>query len=120
MPGDRMVGEAPQQVDVTGRAAYWKLPTRRWLLATRASTAPGSSVSRRTVRPVATTAKDRVVGMPRACIASLTMYSRSIGLPRPGRRPTGERRAARTLEVHVADAAVGVGELAEQECAPVA
>ena len=23
-------------------AAYWKLPTRRWLLATRASTAPGS------------------------------------------------------------------------------
>ena len=26
--------------------AYWKLPTRRWLLATRARTAPGSGVSR--------------------------------------------------------------------------
>ena len=45
-------------------AAYWKVPTRRWLLATRASTAPGSGVSRWTVRPVATTASDRVVGMP--------------------------------------------------------
>ena len=60
-------------------AAYWKLPTRRWLLATRASTAPGSRASRRTRRPVATTARERVVGMPRACIASLTTYSRSIG-----------------------------------------
>ena len=60
-------------------AAYWKLPTRRWLLATRASTAPGSRVSRRTWRPVATTASERVVGMPSACIASLTTYSRSIG-----------------------------------------
>ncbi len=60
-------------------AAYWKVPTRRWLLATRASTAPGSGVSRCTGRPVATTASARVVGMPSACIASLTMYSRSIG-----------------------------------------
>ena len=33
------------------RAAYWNLPTRRWLLATRASTAPGSTVSRCTVAP---------------------------------------------------------------------
>ncbi len=30
-------------------------------------------------RPVATTASDRVVGMPSACMASLTTYSRSIG-----------------------------------------
>ena len=59
--------------------AYWKLPTRRWLLATRASTAPGRTVSRRTGRPVATTASERVVGMPSACMASLTTYSRSIG-----------------------------------------
>src|SRR6478609_1409156 len=60
-------------------AASWKLPTRRWLLATRASTAPGSTVSRRTPRPVPTTASARVVGIPRACMASLTTYSRSIG-----------------------------------------
>ena len=38
-----------------------------------------AAVSRCTGAPVATTASDRVVGMPRACIASLTTYSRSIG-----------------------------------------
>ena len=30
------------------RAAYWKVPTRMWLAATRVSTAPGSNVSRAT------------------------------------------------------------------------
>ena len=39
----------------------------------------GQHVSRWTPRPVATTASERVVGMPRACIASLMTYSRSIG-----------------------------------------
>jgi len=30
--GDRMVGQASQQVEVAGlRRRYWKLPTRRWL-----------------------------------------------------------------------------------------
>ena len=70
-------------------AAYWNVPTRMWLAATRASTAPGSTVSRRTSSPVATTASARVVGMPSACIASPMTYSRSIGptaaLPSPPR-----------------------------------
>ena len=60
-------------------AAYWNVPTRRWLAATRASTAPGSIVSRTTCSPVATTASARLVGMPSACIASPMRYSRSIG-----------------------------------------
>ena len=121
VPGDRVVGEAAQQVDVAGGAAYWKLPTRRWLLATRASTAPGSRVSRRTGRPVATTARERVVGMPRACIASLTTYSRSIGptaaRPSPPRangvRPEPFRCRSRRRPV-------GVDELAEQQRPAVA
>ena len=50
-----------------------------WLDATRVSTAPGSAVSRITGSPVVTAASDRVVGMPSAAIASLTMYSRSTG-----------------------------------------
>ena len=50
-----------------------------WLAATRASTAPGKGRSRATISPVNATARLRVVGIPSACIASLTMYSRSIG-----------------------------------------
>ena len=50
-----------------------------WLEATRVRTAPGNSVSRTTFSPVMTAASDRVVGMPSAAIASLTMYSRSTG-----------------------------------------
>ena len=55
------------------------VPTRMWLAATRVSTAPWSTVSRYTGSPVVTTARLRVVGMPSACIASLMMYSRSMG-----------------------------------------
>ncbi len=50
-----------------------------WLAATRVSTAPGSMVSRITFSPDVTAASERVVGMPSANIASLTMYSRSTG-----------------------------------------
>ncbi len=60
-----------------------------WLWATRARIAPGSRVSLGTNSPVATTARLRLVGMPRACMASLMMYSRSMGpmvaLPSPPR-----------------------------------
>ena len=52
---------------------------RRWLAATRVSTAPGRGASRYTVSPVATAASERVVGTPSACIASLITYSRSTG-----------------------------------------
>src|SRR5678815_3820567 len=47
------------------------VPTRIWLKATRVRTAPGSSVSRRTVSPLSTAASDRVVGMLSAAIAQL-------------------------------------------------
>ena len=50
-----------------------------WLEATRVRTAPGRAVSRSTLSPVNTAASDRVVGIPSAAIASLTMYSRSTG-----------------------------------------
>ena len=103
-------------------AAYWNVPTRRWLAATRASTAPGSMVSRRDLlarwprRPAR-----GVVGMPRACIASPITYSRSIGPDgRLAVAAAGERRAPRALEVEVAPAAVDVDDLAEQERAAVA
>ena len=78
-------------------AKNWKVPTRMWLDATRVSTAPGSAVSRITGSPVVTAASERVVGMPSAAIASLTMYSRSTG---PERRAAvaaaRERRRARS------------------------
>ena len=80
VPGDRVVGQPAQQVDVAGgarrtgscRPAGGCSPPGR-------GRRPAAAVSRRTGRPVATTASERVVGMPRACIASLTTYSRSIG-----------------------------------------
>ena len=50
-----------------------------WLAAVRVRIAPCRAVSRKTGSPVATTARLRVVGMPIACMASLTIYSRSIG-----------------------------------------
>ncbi len=102
-------------------AKYWKVPTRIWLEATRVSTAPGKAVSRITGSPVITAASERVVGMPSAAMASLTMYSRSTGpsAARPSPR-RGERRRARALELDVAADAVAVDDLAEQDGAAIA
>ncbi len=69
--------------------AYWKVPALKWLLATRVSTALFNACSRMMTSPVKVTARLRVVGMPSACIASLMMYSRSIGPS--GARPSPER-----------------------------
>ena len=66
------------------REANSKVPTRMWEPAIRVRMAPGNSFSRWTFSPVATTAKLRVVGIPRPCMASLMRYSRSIG-PRAAR-----------------------------------
>ena len=92
-----------------------------WLAATRVSTAPGSTRSRSTGSPVATTASARVVGMPSACIASPISASRSIGptaaLPSP---PRENGRAARALQGDVATLAGAVDQLAEQHRAAVA
>jgi NAD(P)-dependent dehydrogenase (short-subunit alcohol dehydrogenase family) len=60
-------------------AANWNVPKRRWLDATRVSTAPGRKDSRTTGMPVVATARLRLVGMPSPCMASLMIYSRSIG-----------------------------------------
>jgi hypothetical protein len=102
-------------------AKYWNVPTRMWLAATRVSTAPGSTVSRNTGWPVATTASARVVGMPRACIASPISTSRSIGptaaLPSP---PREKRRPAGALQGDVAAPAGAIDHLAEQHRPAVA
>ena len=103
------------------RRRYWKVPTRRWLAATRVSTAPGSGVSRCTGSPVAATASARVVGMPSACIASPISTSRSIGptaaLPSPPRengvRPEPLKAMSRRRPC-------AVDHLAEQQRAAVA
>src|SRR6187455_2455798 len=98
---------------VSPRAAKnWKVPTRMWLAATRVSTAPGSMVSRCTRSPEVTAASERVVGMPNANIASLTMYSRSTG-------PSAARPSPRR-ENGVAADAVAVDDLAEQDGAAIA
>ena len=99
--------------------AYWKVPTRRWLLATRASTAPGSTASRRTGRPVATTASERVVGMPRACIASLTTYSRSIG-PTAAKPSPPRENGVRPEPLRWRSRVPSRGQLAQQQRAAVA
>ena len=92
-----------------------------WLEATRVSTAPGSTVSRITGSPVMTAASERVVGMPSANMASLTMYSRSTGPERGAAvAAAGERGGARALELDVAADAVRVDDLAEQDRPAVA
>ena len=92
-----------------------------WLDATRVSTAPGRGISRRTVSPVATTASDRVVGMPSAAIASLMMYSRRTGPSAARPSPIArERRGAGALELDVAAHAVGIDDLAEKNGPAVA
>ena len=122
VPGDRVVGEAPQQVDVAGgrgvlEAADPQVAARPPGPARR----PAARVSRCTGRPVATTARDRVVGMPSACIASLTMYSRSIGptAARPS-PPRANGVAPEPLRWMSRSRPSRADELAEQQRAPVA
>ena len=107
---------------VSPRAAKnWKVPTRIWLDATRVSTAPGSMVSRCTRSPEVTAASERVVGMPNANIASLTMYSRKHRAERGAAvAPARKRRRAGPLELDVAADAVLVDDFAEQDGAAVA
>ena len=86
-----MVGEAPQQIDIPGGRRVLEAADPQVAAGDAGEHCAGSDVSRCTLRPVATTAKDRVVGMPRACIASLTMYSRNMGPTAAGRRRRGRR-----------------------------
>jgi hypothetical protein len=111
---------ARQRAGSRWAAAHSNVPTRRWLAATRVSTAPGSTRSRCTGSPVETTARLRDVGMPSACIASLMTSSRSIGpsAARPSpRREYGVCPAP--FELHVHARAVGRDLLAEQDGAAI-
>ncbi len=70
--------------------------------------------------PVVTAANVRVVGMPRACIASLTMNSRSTGPS--AARPVAvarERRRTGALELNVVANAVVRAQFAQQDRAAV-
>ena len=88
----------------------------------RVSTAPGSGVSRHTVSPVATAASERVVGMPNAAIASLTIYSRSTGpsAARPSPRRENGRRARCPLVEYRAARRSHVDHFTEQDRAAIA
>ena len=120
--GDRVVGEPPhERPGRRSRAAYWNVPTRMWLAATRASTAPGSSVSR------ATSLARRDDGeRPRRGDAERVhrLADHVLAQHRPDGRlavaAARERRAPRALQVQVAAAAVDVDDLAEQQRAAVA
>ena len=121
MPRDDVIGEARGLASRSPRAAKnWKVPTRMWLDATRVRTAPGNASRAKPVSPVVTAASARVVGMPSAAIASLTIYSRRTGpsAARPS-PPPRKRRSAGPLELDVAAHAVAVDHFAEQNGASV-
>ena len=122
MACDRVVGQTPHERSRRRRrAAYWKVPTRMWLAATRVSTAPGSSVSRATCSPVATTASARVVGnaerVHRLADHVLAQHRADRRLSVSASR---EWRATRALQVQVAPAAADVDHLADQQRSSVA
>ena len=101
--------------------AYWKLPTRRWLLATRARTAPGSRVSRRTWRS-GRHHGERAGGRDAEGVHRLADDVLAQHRADRGQTVTaaGERGAPGALEVQVARLTVGVDEFAEQQRPPVA
>ena len=78
-------------------------------------------ISRMTLSPVMVAASDRVVGIPSAAIASLTMYSRKHRTQRCASiAAAGKRRRSRALELDVAADAVDIDDFAEQDGAAVA
>ncbi len=73
-----------------------------------------------TLSPVLTAASARVVGTPRAAIASLTMYSRITGAEGGlAISSAGERRASRTFELDIAAPAIRTEDFAQQQGASV-
>ena len=120
--GDRVVGEPPHERRVVVRRRVLERADAQVARRdARRAPRPAASARARSCSPVATTASARVVGMPRACIASPITYSRSIGptaaLPSPPRangvRPEPFRCRSRRRPCDVED-------LAEQQRAPVA
>ena len=92
MPRHGIVEQPPKHHLLLPRREELKVPTRKWLAATRTKIALGEP-ARFTRSPVRITASARV-GMPNACMASPMRYSRSAGpsaaLPSP-RRENGVR-----------------------------
>ena len=103
VPGDRVIGQPAQQVDVVGGPRVLEAPDPQVAARDPGENRSGQQGLAVHGRPVATTASERVVGMPSACIASLMTYSRSIGpttaSPSPP-RANGVRPG--TLEMQVA------------------
>jgi len=77
--GDRMIGEGVAIARRRRSTRRMEAPDSQVTAGDADQHGAGSTVSRSIGRPVLTTASERVVGTPSACIASLTMYSRSIG-----------------------------------------
>ena len=101
--------------------AYWKVPTRRWLLATRASTAPGQhglALHGATGRHDGEAAGGGdAEGVHRLADDVLAQHRADRG---EAVAAAGERRTSGALEVQVAQPAGVVDELAEQQGAAVA
>ena len=92
-----------------GAAAYWNVPTRRWLAATRQSTAPGSTVSR---THLLARGDDRERPRRRDAERVHRLADQVLAQHRADRglavAAAGERRAPRPLQVQVAAPAVDV------------
>ena len=76
---DCVEGQAFNGFHIAARREILKGPDPDVTRCDASSTAPGNWRSRITVSPVETAASALVVGIPSACIASLTRYSRRTG-----------------------------------------
>ena len=103
------------------RRRYWNVPTRRWLAATRVSTAPGSD---RLAQHRLAGRDDRQRARRRDAERVHRLADQYLAQHRPDRglavAAARERRAPRALERDVAPLAVAVDHLAEQQGAAVA
>ena len=80
VPGDDVVGELPHAIGVAARGEELEGADADVARGHAGEHRAGQHASRACTRsPVVTAASERVVGMPSAAIASLTMYSRSTG-----------------------------------------
>ena len=102
-------------------AKNWKVPTRMWLVATRVSTAPGSTVSRTTGSPVGDR-RERARGRDAERRHRLAddVFAQHRTERRAAVAAARERRRARALELDVAPHARAIDHLAQQDGAAVA
>ena len=116
MPRDDVISEAPDRIQIPARRKELEGADTDVARRRRGSVPRRAWRSRQTGSPVVTAASARVVGIPSAAIASLTMYSRRTGpsAARPSpRRENGVGPDA--LELDVAAHAVAIDHLAEKD-----